>query len=540
MSTGEQSGDRRRQHGIAQVSVAGLLLAVLAEACAVGLVGLSGWFIASSAVAGAAAYSTFSYLAPSGGVRAFALGRIATGYASRVVLHAAALRRVAAARVGFYDRAAAEPGTHGTWSGAALDRVMADADTAGMALIQATAPATVAAAMTAAGCLVIMLTGYPLAAVVLAVASGACAALAILNARRVDDGSHSRSALRAELVTAVDAWTEMASLGAADRLAHRTIRRLHAFEDRRNHSAVRTARAEGGARAVAALALPLTVVAAAARGADVVTLVFLALLVAGVLGGAERLVSAAESSTGSKQADQRLASLERHETRPPERAPNPVATYDRCGLTVSNYVLPDTPTRNARTIEFSVTAGQTLVINGASGSGKTTLLSAITTALQRPAGPPGPGIVSAVLADDYLFTGTVADNIRLANPAATDHDVTDLLAGMLLDRGGLDPDTRIGVDGRDLSGGEQRRLHIARALATHPDLLLVDEPTTGLDTETANRVLAEIRRRLPHAVLVLALHEPPPAPEAVGTTWSTVSLDQPPRSGVTDTTSLPG
>jgi ATP-binding cassette subfamily C protein CydC len=527
MTTAKESGDPRRRLGIAEVSIAGLLLAVLTEVCTIGLLGLSGWFIASSAVAGAAAYSTFSYLAPSGGVRAFALGRIATSYASRVVLHAVALRRVGAARLGFYDRAAAEPGTHGIWSGAALDRVMADADTAGMALIQATAPATVAVAATAGGCLVITLTGYPLAAVVLALAAGTCAALAFLNARRVDDGSHSRSALRAELVTAVDAWTEMASLGAADRLAHRTMDRLHAFEDRRYRSAVRTAWALGGARAVAALALLLTLVTVAGRGADVVTLAFLTLVVAGVLGSAERLVAAAESARSAKRADQRLASVERHETRPPGRTSNPLVTYDRCGLTVSNYVLPATPTRNARIIEFSVTAGQTLVVNGASGSGKTTLLRAITIALQRPAGPPGPGVVTAVLADDYLFTGTVADNIRLANPAATDQDVSDVLAGMLLDRGGLDPGTRIGVEGRDLSGGEQRRLHIARALATRPDLLLVDEPTTGLDSETANWVLAEIRRRLPHALLVLAMHEPGADPQAVGTAWSTVSLDQP-------------
>src|SRR5438132_9309962 len=144
------------------VSVAGLLLAVAAESCAVGLVGLSGWFIASSAVAGASAYSVFSYLAPSGGVRAFALGRIVTNYANRVVLHSAALRRISAARLRFYDRVAAEPGKHGTWSGQSLDRVMADADTAGMALIQATAPMVVTAAMTAGGCLAITLAGYPL------------------------------------------------------------------------------------------------------------------------------------------------------------------------------------------------------------------------------------------------------------------------------------------------------------------------------------------------------------------------------------------
>jgi ATP-binding cassette, subfamily C, bacterial CydC len=254
-------------------------------------------------------------------------------------------------------------------------------------------------------------------------------------------------------------------------------------------------------------------------------LVFLALLAAGVMINAERLVAAAEAWTLANQADERLASVGSDEIRRPSCAPILRATYDRSGLTVSDYWLPDTPTRNAREIELAVAAGRTLVVTGASGSGKTTFLGAIATALRQPAIQPGSGVVTAVLADDYLFTGTVSTNIRLANPTASDDYIRDLLASMLLDRSGLDPYTKIGVDGCDLSGGEQRRLHIARALATEPGVLLIDEPTTGLDTSTGIHVLMAIRRRLPHAVLVLAMHELPADPEALGCAWSTVSLD---------------
>jgi ATP-binding cassette, subfamily C, bacterial CydC len=509
MNPTARAGDRRPRSRGALVSVAGLLLAVLTESCSVGLLGLSGWFIASSAVAGASIYSAFSYLAPSGGVRAFALGRIATGYASRVVLHAAALRRISAARLGFYDHAAADPATHGTWSGQSLDRVMADADTTGMALIQATAPVTVAVAMTAGGCLVIVLAGYPLVAMVLAVAA-ACAALAILAARRTDDGSRTRGALRTELVTAIGAWTEMASLGATDQLAHRTLQRLVNFESQRFLQAVTSARTLGAARAVTAAALALTVALAAARGASVATLVFIVLVAAGVMGNAERLVAATQAWTCSNQGGQRLASAGSDKARRPGHVlPALRATYDRRGLTVSGYRLPDTPTRTARQLEFAVAPGQTLV-------------------------------VTAVLADDCLFTGTVATNIRLANPTASDDDINDLLATMSLDRTGLHPSTEIGASGRDLSGGEQRRLHLARALATHPDVLLIDEPTTGLDTSTAAHVLKAIRRRLPHAVLVLAMHEPPAAPDPLGSAWSTMPLDQADGRKVLPVTSTEG
>lgn len=116
-------------------------------------------------------------------------------------------------------------------------------------------------------------------------------------------------------------------------------------------------------------------------------------------------------------------------------------------------------------------------------------------------------------------------NVRLANPKASDNDIRDLLSSMWLDRSGLDPSTKIGVDGRNLFGGEQRRLHIARALATQPDVLLIDEPTTGLDASTGAHVLAAIRGYLPHAVLVLAMHEMPPEPDALGPGWTTVSLE---------------
>lgn len=134
-------------------------------------------------------------------------------------------------------------------------------------------------------------------------------------------------------------------------------------------------------------------------------------------------------------------------------------------------------------LEFQVPAGGTLVVTGPSGSGKSTLLAAIETAVRAQSN----AVVTAVLPDDYTFTGTVADNIRLADPATSEAEINELLSSVQLH---VRPDTSLGVGGRELSGGEQRRLHIARALATQPDILLIDEPTSGLDAQTAAQVLA--------------------------------------------------
>jgi ATP-binding cassette subfamily C protein CydC len=111
-----------------------------------------------------------------------------------------------------------------------------------------------------------------------------------------------------------------------------------------------------------------------------------------------------------------------------------------------------------------------------------------------------------VPADDYLFTGSIGANMRLGRPDASRADIEVVLAALELDRAGIDATTRIGVGGRELSGGERKRVHLARAIVARPDILLLDEPTSGLDDATAERVLTELRMRLPEATLVIGTH----------------------------------
>jgi ATP-binding cassette subfamily C protein CydC len=108
-----------------------------------------------------------------------------------------------------------------------------------------------------------------------------------------------------------------------------------------------------------------------------------------------------------------------------------------------------------------------------------------------------------------LLSGTIRETLALARPDLDDREARAVLAAVELDavideRGGLD--SRLGEAGAGLSGGESRRLALARVLLRRPALLLLDEPTEGLDRETARLVLAGIRRYLPDAAILLASH----------------------------------
>ncbi|MEY9995342.1 ATP-binding cassette subfamily C protein CydC [Streptomyces sp. V4I8] len=500
------------------LAAGGLVLAVVAELSSVGLLGLSGWFISACAVAGAATFSSFSYIAPSGGVRAFALARVAGNYSKRLVLHAAALRRVATARAGLFDRAAGADRAQadGLWSGELLDRSMADADSAGMALIECTTPVAVTAALTVAAVLAVEVSTSIVPAAVLAAGVVVMAVIAHRTpgtAREAEQ--HTRKALRAELVTAVDAWTELASLGAAEQLAARTTARFTRLDAAREAAGRRRYRT----RLVNGLIGTATLTATAAIGTgsapDAPTFVFVALLSLGVLAQAEQLATATEARATAKAAHRRLTASA------PNSASDTAVPEIRSwstehGIGFADYPLPPMALRPGRVLGATVPRGAMLVVTGRSGSGKSTLLRALASSLrQATEGRGGRPAVVAVAADDHLFTGTLGSNWRLADTALTDDEIDERLAQLRLNDSGLTVTTPVGPGGRQLSGGELRRVYLGRALARHPYVLIVDEPTTGLDERTARHVLG-ILQNLPDTTVVLALHDVPASLELSG------------------------
>lgn len=176
-------------------------------------------------------------------------------------------------------------------------------------------------------------------------------------------------------------------------------------------------------------------------------------------------------------------------------------------LTLSGITFAYSPqAQNAlEEIDLSVGAGQRVAILGRTGCGKSTLLQLLTRAWDPQRGEIRfNGIALTDFSEDalrktvsvvpqrvHLFSATLRDNLLLAAPEATDDQLCGALEQVglhkLLEDDGLN--SWLGEGGRQLSGGELRRLAIARALLHNAPLMLLDEPTEGLDATTESQIL---------------------------------------------------
>ncbi|WP_230685109.1 thiol reductant ABC exporter subunit CydC [Cellulomonas sp. JZ18] len=504
-----------------------VLLGTLALGCAVALAAVSAWLIARASQMPPVLTLSVATVA----VRTFGIGRGLLRYLERLVSHDVALRGMVALRTTLYARLAAgrPQAVLAVRRGDLLARVGADVDAVGDVVVRGLLPAAVAAVL-GVGASAAMALFWPPAGITLAVClvlAGVVAPWATATgARRAEErGVRARADMTATVLGVLEDAGPLTVAGRLDR-------ELGALRDADHRLA---AAADAGARpaalgaALGQLAVGLAVVAALvtgvpAVGAGLLAPVELAVVVLTPLAAFEAtsvLPAAAVQVQRSRAAAARVLAL--LDAAGPDPGPSGgAAATPRTGRTTADAETADAgPVLRATdltcgwpgrppaltAVDVVLAPGRRVAVAGPSGAGKTTLLLTLAGLLPPVAGSvrldgedvaalPRDRVVAAAVAtteDAHLFGTSVLENLRVARG-----DVSAAEAADALERAGLGgwlaglPDglgTLLGPDGRTVSGGERRRLLLARALVADAPLLLVDEPAEHLDTATADALL---------------------------------------------------
>lgn len=190
--------------------------------------------------------------------------------------------------------------------------------------------------------------------------------------------------------------------------------------------------------------------------------------------------------------------------------PNPTPVKGQIEFDQVSFTYDDTQIQALKNVSFTLQSGQTLAILGKTGSGKSTILSLLTRLYDTTSGTiriDGKPInelnlydlrnaIGTVPQDAFLFSDTIANNIRFgkedatldevmraARLAAVDDNIANFAKGY---------DTLLGERGITLSGGQKQRVSIARALIKDPEILLLDDSLSAVDTETEEAILENL------------------------------------------------
>lgn len=515
----------------------GIALSAVVLMAGAALLGLSGWFITATGIAGLLGIGIdFDVFRPSAGVRMLALGRTAARYGERLTTHDAVLRALAVLRGVLLARLLARPFTAlaRLRGSEALNRLTSDVDALDGVALRLAIP-LLAGAITLAASLAVLgwLVAWPVAAwatgMVAAGSAGAFAWLARAARRPSRRQERAAQALRMRSIDLMRAQPDLVVTG-----------RLHAQRDAVLMAEARLSRAKAEAdraerRAGAAVAVAVTLAAGGALAIGSL------LAAAGTIGPAQvalgffATLALAETTVPLRRgfaelgrmidAARRVAPLaaEPPAAPAPALAPAPVAGAPVLALEALTFRPEGAEAPIVAGLDLTVGAGEAVALTGASGAGKSTVLALVAGLMPPTAGAvrlfgqplalwPEAELRAAVTLlpqRSVLMRGSIREALDLARPGLDDAEARAALAAVALDAaidriGGLA--ASLGDAGSGLSGGEARRLALARVILRRPRLLLLDEPTEGLDAETARRVLSGVRDFLPEAAILIASH----------------------------------
>lgn len=503
-----------------------MLLGVLTVASSIGLMMTSAWLISKCALQPSIADLGVSIVA----VRFFGISRAGFRYLERLVSHDTTFRVLAKLRVDFYR--AIEPLAPARLSkfqtGDLLGRVVADVGSLQEIYLRAIAPPVVAL-VTAVAVIVLFaafnwLTAFTM--LVFLLITGI--ALPLYAERQSRSVGHAlidnRAALNTALIDNIQGIADILAYGLEDERTS-TLETLSdttaALQQRLNlvesvSSGALTVLINGAALAVLVSALPY------------VDGIFLATLTLGTFAAFEAvmpLTDAARHGIVSVNAAQRLIDVT-HATPAvvdPARPADPPTTFDLVisGLTFQ-YASLSVPVFDQ--LDLTVPQGEHIAILGSSGSGKSTLVNLLARFWEYSTGSirlggvelnmlrqtTARGLIAVLSQQTYLFNTSILDNIRIAQPTASDAAVIAAAEkAQLAEFVAQQPDgyeTLVGENGAALSGGERRRIALARVLLTNAPIVVLDEPTAYLDTPTERAILTTMFDVLAERTLILLTH----------------------------------
>ena len=527
--------------------VSGIALAALTLAAGAGLLALSGYLIAGSAIAGIG-LTAFDMVIPSAAIRLFAIVRTLARYAERLATHDATFRFIAGLRVNVFRSIADGRGELARpRAGVLFARLSSDLDALDGLNIRFVTP-LVAAAVILAGFAIILWGISPVLAVatITPVLLGGVLAPCLIRGFATRDARRRMLALdaartrladldrgRTELCIAGAFAAQADGVAAACRLAAETEFRLIQLD-----AGLRFAGSLGSQGAILGALLS----GAALVGSHNVTpLMFAAIVVFSF-------------SLGEVVAPLRLAALDVGRWTLAARRVQPLigdhnATTDKpveyelanslgdLKLVDVSFTFPGENEPVVKDISLRVVQGETVALVGPSGGGKSTILALAAGLLTPDCGAvalgggrlirPGlaayGGRIGYLLQRTELFRGSIADNLLMGRPDASDDVLQIAVAAVDLDRAieslpkGLHH--QLGDGGMGLSGGERRRLGIARLLVASPDVYVFDEATEGLDPATAALVIENIRSETRGRAVLLATHHRDEAENADMLLW---------------------